>query len=323
LTAPQGSAWGTFEIDLGTQFAPDNICDSRTIFSKSGRAACMALIESKNRDKAGSVTRTISDVSKDTDGFLDSNVNKVDHASLDACGTTQATVNDRIAHCAFVNGAGASWLGASDSNSGHGDWRLVTKVTSGDGGKEVWRDERTKLLWSDYLGNGVMLNQASQESFGWCFASGNTQNAGGVDCRIGQAGSFNRVGVSLCAEAQGLLTPNGVHNQVAAANNISTWIESGTAIIDGKGGMLKAETANSPSVEWRLPSRNDYMQAYVNGMGYVLQRMGQPYRYWTSTLSSESLLYAWYFSAANSGYVTASFGDFRDRDALPVRCVGR
>jgi hypothetical protein len=342
VTPASGSAWNSFLVDLGSHFLADNICAGKTIFGRAGEAACAAVFDNRFRDKGTTTTRIIPVVAKDTDGHYDTNVNKLDHSVLNACGTSQPSVDERIAHCASVNPGlcsdvsyttrdtcvvagetwtSSTWSGSSASNSGHGDWKLVSKTTSGNGGKEVWRDERTKKLWSDFLGNidgaGDPTGGQSQQYFGWCFASGNTENAGGVDCRTAQAGSYNRAAVSLCAEDDDLLTPDGAHNTNQAANAVTAWVESGTAIIDAKAGM---KLVTSPSVEWRLPNREDYFQAYANGMTYVLPRF-QNYGFWTSSVTSDNPSSAWYFYAdAGGGVVVSSNG--RD-DGSVVRCVGQ
>jgi hypothetical protein len=324
-----GSAWNSFLVDLGSHFLATNICEGKTIFGRAGEAACAALFDNRFRDKGTATTRLIPVVATDTDGHQDTNVDKIDHSALNACGTTQDSVEDRIAHCASVNSTAATWRGSVKSNSGHGDWQLVTKTANGNGGKEVWRDERTKKLWSDFLGNiiagtGSPTGGYSQQWFGWCFASGNTENAGGVDCRPAQAGSYNRSAVSLCAEDDDLLTPDGAHHANQTAGSFTAWVQSGTAIIDAKGGMKLTATGTSPSVDWRLPNREDYFQAYANGMSYVLPRL-QNYTFWTSSVDSSDPYKAWSFSANGANFegvfvgVTSYDRVFDDN----VRCVGQ
>lgn len=324
VTAPEGIAWRSFLIDLGPHFLAENICDGKTIFGRLGEALCGALVDNRLRDKGGTTRRLVPIVASDTDGYQDTNVDEVDHTVLNACGTMQATIDGRIADCSLVNGAAAMWSGAQEGNAGHGDWKLVTKIANGNAGKEVWRDERTQLLWSDNLsninGSGVPTGGTSQQNFGWCFASGNTQNAGGIDCRTGVVGSHNRAAVSLCAEVGGLLTPNGAHSASTAANSLVSWISTGTAIVDAKGGMLLNATASSPSVTWRLPTRADYLQAYANGMGYVLPRFLSPY-FWTSSVAAYDLGFAWLFNVDALGNLY--LGAPARTDAWNTRCVGQ
>src|ERR1035438_5626790 len=46
--------------------------------------------------------------------------------------------------------------------SGEGNWSLVTKTADGVGtGHEVWRDERTQLLWSDNMSSRYNWFQAA------------------------------------------------------------------------------------------------------------------------------------------------------------------
>ena len=315
-------------IDLGAHFSPENICNGKTIFGRAGTAACAAFFDNSFRDKGMVTTRLIPDVTKDDDGYLaGNNVDQVDHSILLACGTTQAEIDGdegRIADCVDINGAAATWDGAARSNSGHGVWKLVSKTADGAVGKEVWRDERTKMLWSDFLGNldgsGVPTGGASQDNFGWCLASGNTQNEGGVDCRVNEAGSYNEAGVSLCAEDPDLLTPNGAHNVSAGANELPTWTEEGTAIIDAKGGMKLAATPASPAVTWKLPNREDFLQAFANGAGFVLPRF-HGRGFWTASVKSGTSNKAWYFHVNPNGEV--SVYHYGRSNGSIVRCVGR
>lgn len=326
---------GGGDPDMGLDFSAANICAGKSIFGKVGKAACMAFVDHSLRDKGDTETRLIPDVTKDTDGHYDGQVNQVNNAALNTCGTTQANVEARIEDCADVNELAATWDGAVESNEGHGVWKLVTKTADGAVGKAVWRDERTGLLWSDQLGNlhttGAPALSAAQQGgnsrtyFGWCFAAGNTQNEDGVNCEPETAGSYNRVEVSLCAEVDGLLTPDGAHDTNQGANAVTAWVEApdangSFAILDAKGGMKLAATGTSPSVKWQLPTRGDYLQAYANGMSYVLPRF-QDYSFWTSSIRSDYPGYAWYFVGYATGAVTVGT-NVRDNYNV-VRCVGR
>jgi len=324
MKAEKGSAWSSVHIDLGEHFLSENICSGQSIFGRLGRAACMGTTDSRFRDVGSTTSRLIPVVAKDTDGHGDANIAEVNHSALNSCGMTQDSIEGRIEHCATVNGSASLWSGASQSNSSHGDWKLVTKMANGNTGKSDWRDERTKLLWSDHLGNidgsGVPTGGTSQSSFGWCFASGNTENSGGVDCRIGESNSHNRAGLSLCAENHNLLTPNGAHNVSAVANTIVSWVESGTSISDAKGGMKLAATSTSPSVEWRLPNREDFFQAYSNGMSFVLPRL-QDRSFWLSTVYSNFPSDAWRGLPQVTGVVFVSAAS--RTSAHEVRCIGQ
>ncbi len=107
--------------------------------------------------------RDIPDQAKDDEGYLGTSCKYAPRPTID-CGTGDATLDARIADCAAANPTASTWDGAVQCNGGEGTWRLVTR----DGAnKEVWRDERTKLIWSS----------AVSTSTNWCRASGNIQLA--------------------------------------------------------------------------------------------------------------------------------------------------
>ncbi|OFZ51350.1 MAG: hypothetical protein A2428_06835 [Bdellovibrionales bacterium RIFOXYC1_FULL_54_43] len=203
-------------------------------------------------------------VAKDDDGSNAVNVTFAVRPSVN-CGTTQATIAEKISDCATQNGANASWNGATKANGGQGPWRLVTR----GGGYEVWRDERTKLLWSDALAYTS-----------WCRSAGNIENAGGIDCA---PGGFSQPATpeSWCAESAGFVTP---------------------ATYDSRKGNMGVGT--TPSVKWRLPSRADWMQAEVNGLRFVLPSMGTSW--WTTTIQAVSRNNAWYFDGTNGFFGNAA-----------------
>ncbi|MGZ3770235.1 MAG: hypothetical protein ACXVCP_11310 [Bdellovibrio sp.] len=106
--------------------------------------------------------RDIPDQDKDDDGYTGLNVVYALRPQVN-CGTS-GSIDARIADCATQNPTRSTWDGSTASNSGYGMWKLVTRKSAN---KEVWRDERTKLIWSSLVGTSV----------NWCQASGNTQNA--------------------------------------------------------------------------------------------------------------------------------------------------
>ncbi len=113
--------------------------------------------------------RKVPDINKDDDGYTGGSVTYATRPTQ-VCGTVQDTVEARVTHCALQNTTLASWDGSVSGNAGQGLWKLVTY----NGTHEVWRDERTKLLWSDHLGQT-----------NWCRATGSS--GGGP---YGTGGSF-------------------------------------------------------------------------------------------------------------------------------------
>lgn len=204
------------------------------------------------------------------------------------CGTTQTTIAQRIDHCFAQNGALASWDGATNGNSGQGLWKLVTR----SGANEVWRDERTGLIWSSPL--GVSTN--------WCRASGNS--GGGP---FGQVDAFN-----VCDNVanQDQVTPESMCTEAAGLNTSAAYDAM-------KGGMRLTATGSSPSVVWRLPTKNDYHLAEMNGIRFVVPVAGN--FFWTATVLSTFRDWAWEW-ADNFGQI-----GIRQRVTATrqVRCVGR
>lgn len=231
--------------------------------------------------------RQVTRIASDDDSFAGGSSTAASRPST-TCGTTQSTIEDRVTDCATKNPTTATWDGATNGNAGQGKWSLVTF----DGTNEVWRDERTQLVWSDRLGIDI-----------WCYASGSS--GGGP---FGEVDPFNYCDnaanqsqvtpISWCTEDSGLNTPAGGNS--------------------AKGGMRFTATVTSPSVRWRLPTVYDYQMANINGIRMVLPHWTEAA--WTATVVSHSRDMAWYFDATLGGVVGWSA---RLDPALQIRCVGR
>lgn len=306
--------------------------------------------EKSAADTLTSGYREIPNTNKDDDGYGGTSVSMVVRGTTVwngavprvACGMGIATVAARITDCdtqhttkpswdASSSDGKISWDGAVKGNAAQGSWTLVTVydaslsngTTCGTTCREVWRDDRTGLLWSDKLGDLTANGNAGV--FNWCLASGNTEdNANGLECRTNQASSYNNhnnVGTSLCAEEAGVTTPVGVHN-VTTANNNAAWANTGTSIRDAKGGMLKtlnsdpSGSAQSPSVRWRLPTKYDYQQADNDGIRHVLPNSAG--NFWSASVYAGTRSNAWYFNGDYGNVYSAGRST-----ALAVRCVGR
>lgn len=91
-----------------------------------------------------------------------------DTAAYVDCGATavgQFTVAQSIADCATANGALATWNGATYGRMGEGQWKLVKFHNATD--ISVWQDQRTGLLWSDYMND---LALPAVQTFDWTTA---------------------------------------------------------------------------------------------------------------------------------------------------------
>lgn len=241
------------------------------------------------------------------------------------CGLS-GTTDTRITDCATRNTTKATWEGAYYGQAGEGDWKLVTlykaAAAAGDacaGGSasgcyEVWRDERTKLIWSDYLNN-------NGNGYNWFRAAGYSSSATttAVTGAEGRAGvGTDCFDVSSNAEVCQPATPISVcahATTIANLNGVATYQNP-----DGTGGTYDEGPAKgnltATTVGWRLPTHADWATAIANGMNKVLPTMLESTVYWTATSYSADRARAWL--AGGSGLL---FPGVRDT-VYAVRCVG-
>lgn len=230
--------------------------------------------------------RLVPDITKDDDGQSGGSVTLATRPTV-SCGTSQSTVAERIASCAIANPAMATWDGSTMGNAGEGVWKLVTYNST----HEVWRDERTKWLWSDRLG-----------TTNWCRGTGSS--GGGPFAQADPSGYCTNganqnqtTPESWCTEATGLNTPSAYDSM--------------------KGGMRLAATSSSPSVVWRLPTKYDYALAEINGLRFTLPNLS--FNFMSATVSTLNRQSAWFYDA-DGGYFDAGF---RNAGTYSMRCIGR
>lgn len=268
-----------------------------------------------NADPAG--YRAIPKISKDDDGNTGGSVTKVSRTNWDTtcdattgagggtannvckCGTT-GSIDLRIADCAAhaVIGANSTWDGSTKANAGQGTWKLVTRTGSVSLGKgrEVWRDEQTKLIWSSLV--ATTLN--------WCKASGSNNIAGNPVAEVDPQGYCGNAGHTAAYQ-------NNTGQAVSACfeDDGTYFTQTGTDQL-GKGGLSRA---SSPVVGWRLPTKYDYQQADNNGLRFVVPDVNWE---WSASVYSVNRVNAWIFdSDVGLVYVDSRISDFA------VRCVGR
>jgi hypothetical protein len=285
--------------------------------------------------------RAVPDITKDDDGYKSQNVIYVDRTGWGAtpCGTVQATIDARIANCSTVLGAEATWDGTVKGNAGQSVWKLVSRtgdVNAAGRAREVWRDEKTGLLWSSLV-SGAADNKVVKTNGGtgggtsvddntyinWCKASGSnniTNNptaqpdsyndpVNGLEAyNYCDNASYQNVGTGPAVKAVSACFEDGENFFTTVDPNIDN---------AGKAGLNLAST---PSVAWRLATKYDYQQADNDGIRNVLQEMGpNTYNYeWSASVSSDKRNYAWIFYP--------NFGVFYGDDRVSsyaVRCVGR
>lgn len=247
--------------------------------------------------------REVPDINLDDDGVL-GNVTLATTPST-PCGESQASVEGRIAECASLNGAAATWDGNAKGHGGEASWKLVTFTTNSN--KEVWRDERTKLLWSEQVAND-----------NWCRAVGNGQNDDPSSvCNTGPYQSQLPLIESYCVES----------GRIAA---LGTEDFSTGAYSEVKGEMGLIGNATRPSVRWRAPTMSDLEQANIDGIRFVhpqMQRAGVPdVLFWSSTITSQYRTHAVLFNGSPQDKNTflglengAASRDSNNR----IICVGR
>lgn len=238
------------------------------------------------------------------------------------CGLS-GSLSTRIDDCLTQNGTKSSWEGKKYGIGGEADWKLVTLYKSGAaagaacaGGSaagcyEVWRDERTQLIWSDYLNN-------NGDGYNWFRAAGYSSNAStvavtgkegragvGTDCL--DSGSNPEVcqpatPISVCAPAASIANLNGVATYQNPDGTNATYDET-----PAKGNI---------STSWRLPTYADWAQAYVDGIAKVLPSMTGSVVFWTATSHSTDRNQAWIV-----GWYGLMYPSSRDQ-VFAVRCVG-
>ncbi len=318
------------KASLETNLTPDKIKLGATIFGVTGTFAgtgdwpstahrdqdtspVTILAEANTHSGSGTTPllpagyRHITSITKDDDGLISTEVTPVSRVGWGSitCGLTQNTTALRISHCESIFGANATWDGAINGNAGQVRWKLVSRsadLTAGLG-REVWMDDKTKLLWSSLLSRNL----------NWCKS----------------AGSSNNTGVNIRYRED---DPNDICDQDSNQNNTSgstisacfeeTGFTSTDSQIDsaGKTGMTLTATVSAPAVAWRLPTMNDYEVANAHGIRFVMPDMGLngSGNEWMATSYSFDKRKAWTF-ASDTGLLTTKN---RNLTAL-VRCVGR
>jgi hypothetical protein len=262
--------------------------------------------------------RAIPRIGKDDDGYIGGSVTYVDRSTWAAstCGTVQATLDARIADCATVFGANATWDGAFKGNAGQGVWKLVTRTGDKEGvsnrAREVWRDERTGLLWSSLVSGG-------DRNANWCKASGSNNIAGNPASEDDPNNYCDQQGPATYLANNG--SAGSYQNTSGLA--ISACFEDGginftdvDADLDpaGKAGLGIAST---PAVSWRLPTKYDQQQADNDGIRFVVEEMSRNFE-WSASVGSVMRYDAWFFNSYNG-----AFSSGNRYDVFAVRCVGR
>ena len=228
----------------------------------------------------------------------------VSRAGFANCGQS-GSITDRIQNCAAVNGSDATWNGESSGQTGEGIWKLVTRVAAN---KEVWRDERTLLLWSSKIATAI----------NWCTATGKKLDDGmslmGVVGRPDNI-TYEDDPADICDDDDpGMGGANDIYPSICVEVPDVTY-----AAVNEKGNL---GTTSTPVITWRAPTRWDYQLAEIHGMRYVLPDFSASQYEWTSTLvqGSANSQEAWaYFT--DGGIMTKRMRSVTA--SMAGRCVGR
>jgi len=326
---------------ITTSLTPADICKNKILLGIQGSADCSSGSNNNNNNPpatdyisvapsgafrdAGTSQITIAEetthgLSKNyhtvpvlaQDGTFSTIVPLVNHTQTSVdCGYLQSSIDERIADCSTKAGSAAIWDGPLIGSGTEGIWKLV----SSHNGKEVWRDERTHLIWSDQLGRTTS----------WCRAAGareatDTKNFGCSNFGDDPTNPFKAyflagaqvkpsagLAESWCAEAFNLSTPSGFSSTDHSYD-------------DAKGGM---RLGNTPvRVAWRLPTKQDYLQAELDGIRKVVPKMAGFY-YHTATPDGEGSPNAVTFWGAQGMMGHYPYYSNRSRTTFThVRCVG-
>jgi hypothetical protein len=243
------------------------------------------------------------------------------------CAVFQDTNNTGLyltTQTACVTGAGLHWNASPQASNASSGGTCQGGIAGGC--IEVWRDERTKLVWSSPM-LGAYVDQ-TYSGYNWFQAAGYSKNAttqsdtdyeGAGPTVAGGGSTYSAtncsnpatktcqpdLAISVCADA-------GV---VAGLNGVATYQnpDATNGTVDeslSKGGMT------GPSHQWRLPTIEDFKLADVNGMRKVLAGMDNCF--WSASSDSSSRGYAWSF-CGGGGYMNG-YGRY---GSYPVVCVGR
>lgn len=257
--------------------------------------------------------REITSIIKDDDGsIVDQNVIASPDRSVwgqTSCGigATDNTIDKKIADCGNKFGSLSTWDGAINGNAGQGRWTLVTRKLNSTTGTmlEVWRDDRTNMLWSSLV----------SESTNWCKASGSNNSANTlIPSRYKEDDPSN-----ICDQ-----TTN--QNQGVSELVISACVEdTGFTNTDSEfthNGKVDMNLSSAPVVHWRLPTLYDYEVAEYNGIRFVMPDMGTqrsiPLVEWTATVNSGNRSEAWGINSMDGAHRSLNRSDLAG-----VRCIGR
>lgn len=224
-------------------------------------------------------------------------------ADIQVCGGS-GSISARIEDCRSVNGIWSFYSGAQYGQAGEGDWSLVTVVDDAGTKYEVWRDERTKLLWSDRASSTYNWYQAS----GYSRLQEISYEETSIRSDPGSGENWDGTGTVIQPVNPISVCPDVVAGEIAAGGGSYTNYAANPET------SFKGNLSISNDVIWKLPSIDDWKLADVNGIRKVLPNI--EHYFWSSSSYSYARYYALEFSGVSGqlGYEVRSVDDY-------VRCV--
>ncbi len=255
--------------------------------------------------------REVSVLTSDDDGFdATSPVLKMSHGGA-RCGINQTTIAAKIADCGYT-----MWNGKENGIGGESNWFLVIRTS---GGKEIWQDSATGLIWSEnlYLGGGA--EPIPNDAADWCHAVGYSDNDPNTICNATVNNPY--INTSYCVES------NSVGARLIPKLSTENWAAG--RYDERKGYMGFNSSGSNPRVRWRLPTRADWLQADIDGSRFVLPNFLSHF-FWTATVNStdrtKALTYSTLSPTALTPFALTSALIYpleRWKDTAWIRCVGQ
>ena len=223
-----------------------------------------------------------------------------------ACGTTQATISERILDCKNKNTTKQVIKLNSSAviNAIPNNWKLVTRTSSEN---TVWLQTRTGQLWSDRLGGEF-------DMVSWCRAKGVIKKSSRGDC----------------TPYKGAIAANSPAVAYAQLDPPESWCMEQEKFVtpakfdEAKGGMRKTATPHSPSIIWSLPTAEEWDIAKTDGAETILPH-GEDLMFWTTSTVKHGLATLFFRGLAARGNLSSEEAKNLNKSGpvLNVRCVGR
>jgi hypothetical protein len=186
--------------------------------------------------------------------------------NIQICGTT-GDIESRINNCRTTNGVWSFYSGAQYGQIGEGDWSLVSVVSDGSNKYEVWRDERTKLLWSDRTSQKYNWYQASGYSKPQDISYEETEHRSDP----GSGRLWDGTNTVMQPSSPISVCPDVVDGEIAAGGGHYTNYDPNPET------AFKGNLRYSDNLIWKLPSLDDWRLADINGIRKVLPNMDDTY----------------------------------------------